>query len=77
MISHLLGTEDIDRELEELVLEKTEGVPLFIEEFIKSLKDLKVIQRKDNKYGLASRMLLWLESTRFRRVPRRCFRMAR
>ena len=53
MISHLLGTEDIDRELEELVLEKTEGVPLFIEEFIKSLKDLKVIQRKDNKYGLA------------------------
>jgi predicted ATPase len=27
MISHLLGTEDIDRDLEELVLEKTEGVP--------------------------------------------------
>jgi len=53
MISHLLGTEDIDRDLEELVLEKTEGVPFFIEEFIKSLKDLKVIQRKDNKYGLA------------------------
>jgi len=53
MISHLLGTEDIDRDLEELLLEKTEGVPFFIEEFIKSLKDLKVIQRKDNKYGLA------------------------
>jgi class 3 adenylate cyclase/tetratricopeptide (TPR) repeat protein len=52
MISHLLGTEDIDRDLEELVLEKTEGVPFFIEEFIKSLKDLKVIQRKDNKYRL-------------------------
>jgi len=53
MVSHLLGTEDIDRDLEELVLEKTEGVPFFIEEFIKSLKDLKVIQQKDNKYGLA------------------------
>jgi class 3 adenylate cyclase/tetratricopeptide (TPR) repeat protein len=53
MISHLLGTEDIDRNLEELVLEKTEGVPFFIEEFIKSLKDLKVIQKKDNKYRLA------------------------
>jgi class 3 adenylate cyclase/tetratricopeptide (TPR) repeat protein len=52
MISHLLGTEDIDRDLEELVLEKTEGVPFFIEEFIKSLKDLKVIRQKDNKYGL-------------------------
>jgi class 3 adenylate cyclase len=27
MVSHLLGSEDIDSELEELVLEKTEGVP--------------------------------------------------
>jgi class 3 adenylate cyclase/tetratricopeptide (TPR) repeat protein len=53
MISYLLGAAEIDRDLEELVLEKTEGVPFFIEEFIKSLKDLKVIQRKDNKYGLA------------------------
>ena len=53
MIFHLLGTEAIERDLEDLVLEKTEGVPFFIEEFIKSLKDLKVIQRKDNKYGLA------------------------
>jgi class 3 adenylate cyclase/tetratricopeptide (TPR) repeat protein len=53
MLSHLLGTEDIDSDLEELVLEKTEGVPLFIEEFIKSLKDLKIIERKDKKYQLA------------------------
>jgi len=53
MLSHLLGTEEIDSDLEELVLEKTEGVPFFIEEFIKSLKDLKIIERKDNKYRLA------------------------
>ena len=53
MVSHLLGTEDIDSNLEELVLEKTEGVPFFIEEFIKSLKDLKIIERKENKYHLA------------------------
>jgi tetratricopeptide (TPR) repeat protein len=53
MVSHLLGTEDIDNDLEELVLEKTEGVPFFIEEFIKSLKDLKIIGRKENKYHLA------------------------
>jgi class 3 adenylate cyclase len=53
MVSHLLGTEDVDRDLEELVLEKTEGVPFFIEEFIRSLKDLKIIERKDNKYHLA------------------------
>ncbi|MEJ2099888.1 MAG: adenylate/guanylate cyclase domain-containing protein, partial [Desulfobacterales bacterium] len=53
MLSHLLGAEDIDESIEELVLEKTEGVPFFIEEFIKSLKDLKVIEKKDSKYRLA------------------------
>jgi len=53
MVSHLLDTEDIDRNLEELILEKTEGVPFFIEEFIRSLKDLKIIEKKINKYGLA------------------------
>jgi predicted ATPase len=53
MVSHLLGTEDIDSDLEELILEKTEGVPFFIEEFIRSLKDLKIIGRDDNKYYLA------------------------
>jgi len=52
MMSHLLGTEDIDSDLEELVLEKTEGVPFFIEEFIKSLKDLKIIKREEKKYRL-------------------------
>ncbi|OGP94249.1 MAG: hypothetical protein A2157_01520 [Deltaproteobacteria bacterium RBG_16_47_11] len=53
MISHLLGTEEIDSPLEELILEKTEGVPFFIEEFIRSLKDLKIIERKGNRYYLA------------------------
>ena len=52
MVSHILGTDDLARELEELILEKTEGVPFFIEEFIRSLKDLKVIETKDNKYHL-------------------------
>ena len=53
MVNHLLGTKEIERALEELLLEKTEGVPFFIEEFIKSLKDLKVIERKENVYRLS------------------------
>ena len=53
MVSHLLGTEDIHRDLEDLILEKTEGIPFFIEEFVKSFKELKVIERKDNRYHLA------------------------
>jgi class 3 adenylate cyclase/tetratricopeptide (TPR) repeat protein len=53
MVTHLLGIEEIDRQLETLILEKTEGVPFFIEEFIKSLKDLKIIERKKTAYHLA------------------------
>lgn len=53
MVAHLLGTHEVDRDLEKLILEKTEGVPFFIEELLKSLKDLKIIERKDSKYQLA------------------------
>jgi predicted ATPase len=52
MVSHLLGTEELDKDLEEFILEKTEGVPFFIEELIKSLKDLKIIEREDNRYRI-------------------------
>jgi class 3 adenylate cyclase/tetratricopeptide (TPR) repeat protein len=53
IVAHLLGIEDIDRELEELIVEKTEGIPFFIEEFIKSLQDLGVIESRDGTYYLA------------------------
>jgi class 3 adenylate cyclase/tetratricopeptide (TPR) repeat protein len=53
MMANLLGTEDINRDLETLILEKTEGVPFFIEEFVKSLKDLQVIEKKGNTCGIA------------------------
>jgi len=53
MVSHLLGTEALDKDLEEFILEKTEGIPFFIEELIKFLKDLKIIAREDNRYRMA------------------------
>jgi predicted ATPase/class 3 adenylate cyclase len=53
MVAHILGTKEIEKTLEELILEKTEGVPFFIEEFIKSLKDLKIIERRENAYQLS------------------------
>ncbi|MBW2467832.1 MAG: AAA family ATPase [Deltaproteobacteria bacterium] len=52
MVAYLLGTENIDKELEELILEKTEGVPFFIEEFIRSLLDQNVINKLDDAYHL-------------------------
>jgi class 3 adenylate cyclase/tetratricopeptide (TPR) repeat protein len=53
MATHMLGTPNIDRELEDMILQKTEGIPFFLEEFIKSLKDLKVIEKKDTAYQLS------------------------
>ena len=53
MVNDLLNTEYIDSDLEDLILEKTEGVPFYIEEFIKSLNDLKIIEKKNNKWLLA------------------------
>ena len=56
MVAYLLGTSDIAGDLEELILEKTEGVPFFLEEFIRSLIDLEMIQRKDGKCQLAEKI---------------------
>jgi tetratricopeptide (TPR) repeat protein len=53
MVANLLSTEIIARELEDLILEKTEGVPYFIEELVKSLNDLNLIKRKENTCYLA------------------------
>jgi class 3 adenylate cyclase/tetratricopeptide (TPR) repeat protein len=53
MVTHILGSKEIEKPLEELILEKTEGVPFFIEEFIKSLGDLKIMERKENTYQLS------------------------
>jgi class 3 adenylate cyclase/tetratricopeptide (TPR) repeat protein len=53
MAAYILGTEVIGSDLEELILEKTEGIPFFIEEFMKSLKDLEMIEWRDSGYYLA------------------------
>lgn len=52
MVTYLLKSEGIDRNLEDFILEKTEGIPFFIEEFIRSLKDLKIVEKKDDKHFL-------------------------
>jgi class 3 adenylate cyclase/tetratricopeptide (TPR) repeat protein len=54
LMTHLLDTEDIEDRLAEFILEKAEGVPFFIEEFIKSLMDLKIIEKDAENYHLAN-----------------------
>jgi class 3 adenylate cyclase/tetratricopeptide (TPR) repeat protein len=50
MISYLLGSGRTEEALEHFILEKAGGVPFFIEEFIRSLKHLKIIERKGNGF---------------------------
>ncbi len=46
---HILKVEDLERDLEDLILEKTEGIPFFIEEFIGSFKELHVLERRGSR----------------------------
>ncbi len=52
MVSHILGSDDVAMDLVDLILEKTEGVPFFIEEFVRALKDMEIIKRNES-YHLA------------------------
>ena len=51
MLAHYLGTDKIDRNIEELILEKTDGIPFYIEEFVKSLIEQKIIGIHGNGYS--------------------------
>ncbi len=57
MASYLLDTGEMEQSLGEMLLEKTEGIPFFLEEFIRSLKDLKLIERRGGTYGLSKSVL--------------------
>ena len=53
MVRHILRTTDLDPHLEDLILQKTEGIPLFVEEFTKSLRDLELIEHRNGSCFLA------------------------
>ncbi len=53
MVSHLLNTEEIDEQIQQLLFEKTEGIPFFVEQLVSSLRDQKIIKKDGNKIFLA------------------------
>ncbi len=53
LVTQLLGSREIHSDLEEFILQKTEGIPLFIEEFVRSFRDMKIIRLTNEKYHLA------------------------
>ena len=50
MASHILGTEDFPAALQPVLLEKAEGVPLFVEEVVKTLLDVGALRRDNGSY---------------------------
>ena len=52
MAAHLLGANQMDLDLRKMIMEKTDGVPLYIEEFIQSLKDLGLVEGKEGSFYL-------------------------
>jgi len=50
MIKRIFEQDDVPREFCELVYDKTRGNPFFVEEVIKSLKEEKVIYRRENQW---------------------------
>ena len=63
MASHLLQTDQVENEVARLVYEKTDGVPFFIEEFVKSLKDLDIIHEQEKGIRLVEEKTLNIPST--------------
>ena len=53
MVTNILSADQVEHALQEFILEKTDGIPFFIEELIKSLKDLNFIKKKDEVYRIA------------------------
>ncbi len=52
MAGRVLGTEQFPRELKAALMEKAEGVPLFVEEVTKTLVDLGVLRRENGGYRM-------------------------
>ncbi len=53
MARHQLGEVEMTDAVAEVVLEKSEGVPLFVEELVRSMQELRLIELGDEEYGLA------------------------
>ena len=54
MLMALLGTPHIQDDLAQLVLDKAEGVPFFVEELVKSLCETETIERHEGQWRLTA-----------------------
>lgn len=57
IIHHLVDSEVFDTDIEELIYQKTDGIPLFIEEYMRSFQGLRIIEKKAGGYSLTKSLL--------------------
>lgn len=53
MVNHILGPGSLVPHLEKLILRKSGGVPLYVEEFLRSLRELNLIAEEKGRFRLA------------------------
>jgi predicted ATPase len=63
MACHLLETQAVGSDIARQILEKTEGVPFYIEEFVRSLKDFNIIWNLEEDTGQSGAEALRIPST--------------
>lgn len=56
MAQAMLATETLPKDLKGLIFRKAEGNPFFIEEIVKSLKEVGALRRHDGKYVMDARL---------------------
>ena len=49
MAAHILGVREMDTEVEELIIQKSEGIPFFVEEFLRSMRELKLLELRNGR----------------------------
>ena len=63
MACHLLETQAVGSDIARQILDKTEGVPFYIEEFVRSLKDFNIVWSLEEDDGLSGAEALRIPST--------------
>jgi len=52
MIGHVIGSKALPREITEQIVDRTDGVPLFIEELTKSVVESGLVTEAGDRYAL-------------------------
>jgi len=63
MVTQILDSDNIEPALLELIINKTEGVPYFVEELLRSFIALNIIEKKGNRYHLNRKKSVIIPST--------------